>query len=86
MQPKDQAHPVSIAYGNLLQACQRNSLLAHLRMHEDGQTLIITDADTRQEVYRVNQRWDDFTGATISAVAAAWLIEQRLIKPSDLEG
>ena len=73
----------TVAFGNLYTACLRNGLRAHLHTYDSGQHIFIHRMETGVEVFNWSSDWGE---GDVPSHAAEWLLEQKLIKPADLEG
>jgi len=74
---------ITVAFGNLYNACLANGMRAHLHTYDAGQAIAIYRMETGVPVFSWSSDWGE---GDVSSVAAEHLLEQGLIKPADLEG
>jgi hypothetical protein len=74
---------VSVAFGNLRQACIRRGLHVELRLFDGGQSIHVVERSTGRKVFEWSSEWGDRSPVD---EAAEWLIENQMINAVDLEG
>jgi len=72
---------VTVAFGNLYQACIANGMRAHLHTYDAGQTIYIHRLETGVQVFTWSSDWGE---GDVTSHAAEYLLEQGLIKSADL--